>query len=72
MLLVMKRVNIAEAKAKLPKQGQRPMGLAKGLMPLPDDFNDPDPALEAELYGDSKDDPSVTQAGNDCFSRDSI
>lgn len=44
MLLFMQMVNIADAKAKLSTEGQRPIWLAKGLMPLQDDFNDPDPA----------------------------
>jgi len=33
----------------LTKKGKRPLGLARGLLKLPDDFNDPDPAVETEF-----------------------
>ena len=37
----------------LPKRSpaRRPFGLAKGRVSLPDDFNDPDPEIEALFMG---------------------
>jgi antitoxin (DNA-binding transcriptional repressor) of toxin-antitoxin stability system len=34
-------------------KARRPFGLAKGLVNLPDDFNDPDPEIEALFMGKS-------------------
>ena len=34
-------------------EGKRPLGLARGMMPLPKDFNEPDPQLEADFYGNN-------------------
>ena len=42
---------------KLTSEGKRPLGIAKGLMPLPDDFNEPDSQIEADFYGDKVNDP---------------
>jgi antitoxin (DNA-binding transcriptional repressor) of toxin-antitoxin stability system len=33
--------------------GKRPFGLARGLIHVPDDFNDPDPEIEALFSGNS-------------------
>lgn len=33
--------------------GPRPCGLAKGEFTVPDDFNTPDPEIEALFYGES-------------------
>ena len=38
---------------KLTPEGKRPVGLARGMMPLPKDFNEPDPQLEADFYGNN-------------------
>ena len=44
------------------KAGERPLGLAKGMVQVPDDFNDPLPEEElVAWYGDHSDDP-LTQA----------
>ncbi len=44
------------------KAGERPLGLAKGMVQVPDDFNDPLPEEElVAWYGDHPDDP-LTQA----------
>ena len=42
---------------KLTPEGKRPMGLARGMFTVPKDFNDPDPEIEADFYGDNLDDP---------------
>ena len=42
---------------KLTSEGKRPMGLARGMFTVPKDFNDPDPEIEADFYGDNLDDP---------------
>ena len=36
---------------RVPPQGRRPFGLAKGMLRLPDNFNDPDPEIEALFEG---------------------
>ena len=38
---------------ELTPEGRRPFGLARGKLHLPDDFNDPDPEIEA-LFGGSR------------------
>ena len=44
------------------KAGERPLGLAKGMVQVPDDFNDPLPEEELAAWsGDHPDDP-LTQA----------
>jgi prevent-host-death family protein len=40
---------------KLTPEGKRPMGLARGMFTVPKDFNDPDPEIEADFYGDNLD-----------------
>ncbi len=48
--------------ATATKAGERPLGLAKGMVQVPDDFNDPLPEEElAAWYGEHPDDP-LTQA----------
>jgi antitoxin (DNA-binding transcriptional repressor) of toxin-antitoxin stability system len=37
--------------------GNRPLGLARGLLPLPDSFNDPDTEVEAEFTEVHPNDP---------------
>ena len=37
----------------LSSEGRRPFGLAKGHIQLPDDFNEPDPEIEALFSGDT-------------------
>ena len=40
------------------KAGKRPLGLAKGMVQVPDDFNDPLPEEEVAAWsGDHPDDP---------------
>ena len=38
----------------LTAEGRRPFGLAKGLLSLPDEFNDPTPDIEAIFGVDGK------------------
>ena len=45
-------------KAIAKKAGERPLGLAKGTVQVPDDFNDPLPEEEVTAwYGEHPDDP---------------
>lgn len=37
----------------ITEDGRRPFGLARGRIALPDDFNEPDPDVEA-LFGDGE------------------
>ena len=40
---------------RLTPEGRRPFGLGKGKIEISDDFNEPDPRIEAMFYGEKSD-----------------
>lgn len=50
LVLTLKNAPLAMIVPTAPPETSRPFGLAKGEFVVPDDFNDPLPELEAEIY----------------------
>ena len=52
IILCDRNVPFAEIRPlKMPPTARRPFGLAEGLLQVPDDFNAPDPGIEALFAG---------------------